>query len=165
MVESVTFKIAKLLKKKKWTTPTLNFYFDDGEFKENILKEITGMDYSSEFTVEFSELIENWNDKFLTKKNGARCFGCDKSRGYFETYSAPIIAEVITWLHKKHRIWIVVETALGKTEKCLFAWYCTDDEQNVLCSDFDYSKDAKYHHKTPTKAYLAAIEYTLTKLI
>lgn len=164
MIEPVTFKIAKLLKKKEWTTPTLNFYFEDGEFKENKLTGTNGY-YNEEYCFSVEEFLTNWNDKWLTKKNGNRCFECNKSQGYFETYSAPIIADVIIWLYKKHGIWIVVETALGKKEKCLFAWYCTDDEQNVLCSDFNYSKDAKYHHKTPTKAYLAAIEYTLTKLI
>ncbi len=52
---------------------------------------------------EYSELINNWNDNFTTKKNGDRCFGCDKSKGYFETFSAPTIAEVVMWCFNKYK--------------------------------------------------------------
>ena len=81
------------------------------------------------------------------------------------TYVDITIAEIVMWLYEKHGIWIVVETALGEDIKCLFSWYCTDDEQNTLCSDFDYTADAKYHHNSPTEAYEAAIKYTLKNLI
>ena len=108
MTQPVNFEIAKLLKEKSWSKPTLNFYFEDGESKENVLSQTTGMDYGSEFETEFSELIENWNDKWLTKKNGDRCFGCKKSKGYLETFSAPTIADVVMWLYEKHGIFVTV---------------------------------------------------------
>ena len=104
--ELISFETARLLKEKKWSFPTLNFYFEDGQSKENVLEQTTGMDYGSEFTVEYEELIENWNDNFLTKKNGHRCFGCDKNKGYFETYSAPTQALLQKWLREIHNIHI-----------------------------------------------------------
>lgn len=109
-------------------------------------------------------------ERLIDKKNGGDLFTgvyrlCDRSRFHKKYYLAPTIAEAVMWLYEKHGIWIVVETALGEDVKCLFSWYCTDDEQNILCSDFDYTADSKYHHKSPTEAYKAAIEYTLKNLI
>ena len=152
----VNFEIAKLLKEKGWNTRTLNFYFEDGESKENVLKETTGMDYGSEFTIEFSELVENWNDKWLTKKNGDRCFGCSKSKGYLETFSAPTIAEVVMWLYEKHEIWIVIlPELLNGTE---IRYYPSVFEQGV-------GEDIESYFNSPTEAYLTAIKYTLNNLI
>lgn len=157
----VTFEIAKLLKEKDWATPTLNFYFEDGQIKENDLQNTVGMDYGSEFTVEFSELIENWNDKWLTKKNGGRCFGCSKSKGYFETFSAPTIAEAVMWLYEKHRIWCYTYTSGTYTNGKLWypcIQYSSLGDMAVLSGKIGLSN-------SPIEAYEKAIEYTLKNLI
>ena len=104
-----SFEVSKLLKEKGFKQPTLCYYFEDGIFVQNSYKDITGMDYGKEFEIEYEELLSNWNDNFVTKKNGDRCFGCDKSKGYFETYSAPTHALVIEWLRVNFDIWISVD--------------------------------------------------------
>lgn len=93
-----SFEVSKLLKEKGFGVQTLRCYFEDGTFKKNLLRDRVGMDYGSEFTIEFSELIENWNDGFVTKKNGNRCFGCNGNKEYFVTYSAPTHALGIEWI-------------------------------------------------------------------
>jgi hypothetical protein len=109
----ISFRNAKILKEKGWKSPTLHFYFEDGELKENTLQETTGMDYGSVFEIEASELFENWNDGWLTKKTGRRCFGCSKSQGYLETFSAPTVYEVLMWLYDEHEIWITAEPSVN----------------------------------------------------
>lgn len=154
----VSFQLAKLLKEKEWSKPTLNFYFEDGTFKENILIGTTGMDYGSEFSIEFSELIENWNDKWQTKKNGDRCFGCDKSKGYFETFSAPIISEVCMWLYEKHKLHI--ESLLAEDNPWDKFYY----RIMKVGQYFTLSQDGIIYD-SPTEAYEAAIEYVVKNLI
>ena len=159
----VNFEIAKLLKDKGFDKPTLNFYFEDGQPKENAFQDTTGMDYGSEFTVEFDELTKNWNDGWLTKKNGDRCFGCTKSNGYLETFSAPTIAEVVMCLYEKHGIWIQVSMSrYGKL-------YCNIlKKESIKSLDNPISWEMQIQlndFNSPTEAYEAAIEYTLTKLI
>ena len=104
-----SFEVSKLLKEKGFKQQTLCFHFEDREFRENNFRDITGMDYGNEFTVEYEELLENWNDNFLTEKNGNRCFGCSKSKGYFETYSAPTHALAIKWIRENFGIHISVD--------------------------------------------------------
>ena len=113
----ISFQTAQLAKEKGWVEPTLNFYFEDGESKENVLNETVGMDYGSPFTVEFLELIENWNSKWVTKKNGDRCFGCQKSRGYLETFSAPTQSLLQKWLREKHNYAVCVDFPNNTGEK------------------------------------------------
>ena len=162
----VDFTTAKLLKEKGWDIPTLNFYFEDEEFKENVLRETTGMDYGSDFVVEFSELIENWNDKFLTKKNGGRCFGCNKSSDYFETFSAPTIADVIDWIYTKYGIWIKVDVA---SKDFWHPSVINIKNGNFLVHPSFVSQ--KFIEKngrifnSPTEAYESAINYVLNNLI
>lgn len=153
----VKFEVAKLLKEKSWTNPTLHYYFEDDVFVQNELRCINGMDYGSEYTVEFSQLMENWNDDYLTKKNGDRCFGCSKDKGYFETFSAPTIAEVVVWLYEKHGIYIWVEQCENSNK---FQWFNRYDTSSGKCKDYD-----EKFYTLPTEAYEAAIEYTLTKLL
>lgn len=158
MNKEVNFEIAKLLKDKAFDEPTLHLYFEDGILVENCYEDTTGMDYGSAFTVEFSELIDNWNKGWVRKKDGSMCFGCDKSKGYLDIYSAPIISEVIMWIYEKYNIWIHVNFANKKY------WYFD-------CNNF--GKDGKekslflsnYIYNSPTKAYEAAILYTLNNLI
>jgi len=156
----VGFPTAKLLKAKGYNNPELNFFFEDGESKENVLRETTGMDYGSEFTVEFSELIENWNDAWLTKKNGDRCFGCSKTKGYLETYSAPFISTVVMWLYEKYGIWIGVQptSIVGK-----FQFRTYYNNKGVMNQHWNDSMSKQFN--SPTEAYESAIKYCLEKII
>lgn len=156
MNKPVKFELAKLLKEKGWNTPTLHFYFEDGEFKENVLKDVTGMDYGSEYTVEYSELTDDWNNNYIRKKNGDSCFGCQNNPLYFKTYSAPTIAEVVMWLYEKHGIWIVAFPELFNGTEVRF--YPSIFEQGV-------GEDIEQYFNSPSETYEAAIEYCLTKLI
>lgn len=124
----ISFETAKLLKEKDWKIPTLNLYFEDGELKENVLSQTTGMDYGSEFEIEFSEFLENWNDKWLTKKNGDRCFGCSKSKGYLETFSAPTQSLLQRWLREVHNIHILVSITIS--DKWYFELYKLGSKRN-----------------------------------
>jgi len=149
--KEVSFPIAKLLKEKDWKNATLSCYFEDGEFRQNIIRDTYG--YSGdEYTVEYSELTKNWNDDFIRKKNGDECFGCSKSKGYFETFSAPTIAEVVDWIYEKHGIWIEVnrfkDHSANVNDDYMFRSNCT----NLI------------EFNTLTEAYEKAIEHCLTKL-
>ena len=101
----ITFETAKLAKEKGFDIHTLDYYFEDGEFRRNELTGTNGY-YGEEYSFSYEEFLENWNDKFVTKKNGDRCLGCDKSKNYFETYSAPTQSLLQRWLRKKHNIHI-----------------------------------------------------------
>ena len=90
----VTFEIAKLLKEKGFKIPVSQYYFEDGEFKQHSLKGTNGY-YGEEYEFDLSEFNENWNDKWLTKKSGDRCFGCSIDKGYFETFSVSEIWQVV----------------------------------------------------------------------
>lgn len=73
---------------------------------------------------------------------------------------APAIAEVVMWLYQKHGIWISV-SHLPFNQK--FAFRVTgkynEDNKGIL-HGYTFS-----HYETPTEAYEAAIEYTLTNII
>ncbi len=101
--ELVTFQVAKLAKEKGFNILTHSYYFEDGEFKENSLTGTNGY-YGEDYEFNLEEFYENWNDKWLTKKSGDRCFGCKKSRGYFETFSAPTQSLLQRWLREVHNI-------------------------------------------------------------
>jgi len=73
-----SFEVSKLLKEKGFNVACSHYYFEDGEFKQNEIKDTVGMDYGSDIIYKLSEFNENWNNKFLTKKDGSRCFGCWK---------------------------------------------------------------------------------------
>jgi hypothetical protein len=148
MNKAVNKNIAMLLKKQGYNDPTLCYYFEDGEFKQNELGDITESDYGG------GSLVENWNNKWLTKKNGDRCFGCSKDRGYSETFSAPTIIEAVMWIYEKYGIWIAVTQEIGAT-----ITYC------YLVSGEHYSAVHKPYFKTPQEAYSTAIDYILKELI
>ena len=71
--------------------------------------------------------------------------------------SAPTIAEVVMWLYEKHGIWIQ-PFILNKT----FAWKVEEIKREITWCLFS-QQDKGYN--SPTKAYEAAIEHVLTKLI
>lgn len=103
----INFETAKLAKEKDFNILQHSYYFEDGEFKENSLKGTNGY-YGEEYEFNLSEFNENWNDKWLTKKTGDRCFGCSKQKGYLETFSAPTQSLLQKWLREVHNIHITV---------------------------------------------------------
>jgi hypothetical protein len=80
-------------------------------------------------------------------------------------YIAPIIAEVVSWLYKKHGIWIysykITPFVDDEFPYPKYVWISICDEKFV---DIDNGL-AINHHNSLTEAYEAAIEYALTKLI
>lgn len=74
----VSFEQAKLLKEKGYTELTTHYYFEDGEFKEHTLNGTNGY-YGEPYEFTLDEFYEDWNNGWVTKKNGDRCFGCSKS--------------------------------------------------------------------------------------
>ena len=95
----ISFETAKLAKEKDFNILQHSYYFEDGEFKENSLKGTNGY-YGEEYEFNLSEFNENWNDKWLTKKTGDRCFGCSKQKGYLETFLAPTQSLLQKWLRE-----------------------------------------------------------------
>jgi hypothetical protein len=97
-----------------------------------------GYDYKGEYYCD-----ENWKVNYNTKP-------------YYLVCSAPTIAEVIMWLYENHKIWISCH--YHKSGK--FSITICDNAENSL-SDGLFGE----LYPTPTEAYEAAIEYTLTNLI
>lgn len=152
----VKFITAKLLKEVGFQTPTSAYYFEEnGEFKQNKLTGTNGY-YGEEYSFEQDEFLENWNDGGVTKKNGQRCWGCDKSNIYFETCSAPSIGEVIDWIYSKLNIWISVTTL--RDHKWHFNYKNTTNQDPL-----NYVKDSGFNYPSPESAYEAAFEYILNK--
>lgn len=132
----VGFEVAKLAKDKGFKERCLNFYFEDGELRENILNTTNGY-YGEEVTFEYEDLIENWNDGYLTKKDGNRCFGCSKSKGYLETYSAPTQALLQKWLREKHNVHIAIKTGYDGT--FIITIYNMNKPQKANQNFYEYS--------------------------
>lgn len=81
------------------------------------------------------------------EKDGERCGGGNPNFWI----SAPILVDVVMWLYEKHGIWIVVfPTEENWTFDIFNKIECVKSESFI---------------NSPTEAYEAAIEYTLTKLI
>lgn len=184
-----SFEVSKLLKQKGFTVPTLCYYFEDGEFNQNFIKDTFGY-YGTEYTVEFTELLNNWNDNFLTKKNGDRCFGCNKNKGYFETYSSPTHATAIKWIRENFGLHIFAQQMWYKknSEIAFFYLIYENPEKEVgnhedIFSEIlqeahqevkgNYINDEKFDKlifeksfafKTPEEAIEAALLYTLQNL-
>lgn len=79
------------------------------------------------------------------------CKLSDKNDAHYGVCSAPTIADVVMWLYEKHDIWIVVfPTEENWTFDIFNKIECVKSESFI---------------NSPTEAYEAAIEYTLTKLI
>ena len=147
----VTSEQAKLLKEKGFDVLGSHYYFADGEFREHSLKGTNGY-YGEEYEFTLSEFNENWNDEWLTKKSGDRCFGCSKDRGYFETFSAPEQWQVVEWLRVKHGIWITVG-------------YLGDGYNCTVQNKEGWTKKAMGNFNSPQEAYSAAFDYVLTNLL
>ena len=120
----ISFETAKLAKEKDFNILQHSYYFEDGEFKENSLKGTNGY-YGEEYEFNLSEFNENWNDKWLTKKTGDRCFGCSKQKGYLETFSAPTQSLLQRWLREVHNIYVECRhdlTSDGKNIRFYTSW-------------------------------------------
>jgi aromatic ring-cleaving dioxygenase len=73
-------------------------------------------------------------------------------------YSSPTIAQVVMWLYEKHGIWIQIHHWTKQP--------VNDDE--ILENAFQWFANGEADGKifrTPTEAYLQAIEYTLKNLV
>lgn len=132
----VTFEQAKLLKEKGFDVPIKSYYRITGTGVFEIIKP-----------------LNHNNDKV------------QETAGSMTYISAPEQWQVVEWLRVKHGILIFIEPANGKEDKCLFAWYICDDEQNILNSDSNYTANGDKHFKTPQEAYSAAFDYVLKNLI
>jgi hypothetical protein len=150
----VTFEQAKWLKEKGFDVPMSHYYFEDGEFKEHFLQETHGY-YGDEYEVHLSEFNENWNDKWLTKKSGDRCFGCSKDRGYFETFSAPEQWRVVEWLRVKHGIWVSI----------FHKRHSMDKHYGYTIKHPNEIETKLWEFNSPQEAYSAAFDYVLNNLI
>lgn len=69
-----------------------------------------------------------------------------------ESLSAPIISDVVMWLHKEHKIWISVDP-----DNDTDTWFYTISHNKSEIVFGNYSG--------PTEAYEAAIEHVLTSMI
>jgi len=163
-----SFEVSKLLKEKGFKVPTLCYYFEDGVFVKNSYRDTIGMDYGREFEIEYEELLGNWNDNFVTKKNGDRCFGCDKSKGYFETYSSPTHAIAIEWLRVNFDINIhdyhIAETDTWGADvyKLVHDYNKTGNGDHLLYSPILNNETL---FKSPQEAIEEAIEASLLKVL
>ena len=168
----INFETAKLAKEKDFNILQHSYYFEDGEFKENSLKGTNGY-YGEEYEFNLSEFNENWNDKWLTKKTGDRCFGCSKQKGYLETFSAPTQSLLQRWLREVHNCFIDIlphrdsdsKNKQWKSKKDVF-WsvevdYYGKDFEIELTDDADFTQHFN-------KSYEEALEiglYQALKLI
>lgn len=114
--QMVSYKVAKLAKEKGFKELCSHYYFNDGEFKEHeVIKD--GGYYGDEYSISLEEFNEDWNNKFVTTKDGDRCFGCNNNKGYFETFSAPTQSLLQKWLREKYKMDIYIEALLEKQTK------------------------------------------------
>lgn len=80
---------------------------------------------------------------------------------YSDSYSAPLISDVVDWLLEKHSIWIFCDrttTWFWTIQKSTGEYIHHEDQEPLtdeICKGFN----------SPKEAYLAAIEYTLTEII
>lgn len=154
----ISFETAKLTKEKGFNEECLCYYFEDGEFREHKIEDTYGY-YGEEYTVEYEELLRNWNDNFLTKKDGNRCFGCAKLRGYLETYSAPTQVLLAKWLREVHNLFIKIDFFTDNEVDKLTYDYCISNlshpfKENEINEDYviDYSMTRNF------KTYEQALE-------
>ena len=172
----VSFEQAKLLKEKGFAIPFHSYYYEDGEFKQHSLTG-TNSYYGDPYEFELSEFNENWNDGWLTKKDGNRCFGCNKKQGYFETFTAPTQQLTIDWIRINFDISIDVASYYNpqKLDKRLYEVGIShknngfegliQNASNRISVDWTISSEKYWLFNTPEEAKSAAILYTLKHLI
>ena len=141
MNTEVNYEISKLLKDKGFKGSThANWWILHKDHHEN---------YKKRLPVDESKVFFAKNSYDLDLK-----IQIDEEREHnvFHVLSAPTIAEVVMWLYEKHGIWIY---ALRIDQK-EFYWSIDTDKKEFTSGE---------NFKTPTKAYEAAIEYTLKNLL
>lgn len=81
---------------------------------------------------------------------------------YSDSYSAPLISDVVDWLLEKHGIWIFVQRASE-----IINYEAFDKFQPVIefIPQTRFVIDDLEKFEKPKEAYLAAIEYTLKNII
>lgn len=67
------------------------------------------------------------------------------------------IVDVVMWLYEKHGIWISVDIETNEPHKNTFYY--------IVKNTINKNSYSESLYKSPTKAYLKAIEYTLKNLI
>jgi hypothetical protein len=163
----VNFTTAKLLKEKRFKNHTNCYYFEDGEFRQYVIQD-THSYYGEPYKVELEELYWNWNDNFIQKKNGDKCFGCSKENGYFETFSAPEQWEVIEWLKVNHGINVLPIESYTYPDEIKNRWKYQiinkqEKDKDIFNKKFFIESD--YEFQLPQEAYSAAFDYVLNNLI
>lgn len=83
-----------------------------------------------------------------------------KEKGF--GFSAATIAEAVTWLYKKHDLWIYARKDGGWWFSVIENYY-DEDDQGTLVEDL--SKMKRHYFNEMTEAYEAAIEYAVNNLI
>ena len=152
----ISFETAKLAKEKGFDILTHSYYFEDSEFKEHSLKGTNGY-YGDEYEFNLSEFNENWNDKWLTKKTGDRCFGCSKQQDYLETFSAPTQSLLAKWLREVHNIEVTMWNHHAYEFKGNYFY--------VLNYDHIGSLDSELKPKNLFKTYEEALEVGLQEAL
>ncbi len=157
----VTFEQAKWLKEIGFKESTNHYYFEDGEFREHSLTGTNGY-YGEPYEFSLQEFLEDWNNNWLTRKNGDRCFGCNKNRGYFETFAAPELHQVVEWLESKN-IFVVVTPEFYTNginwNWQIFEYSPTDIDCVTDRSTGMYGDNGEY--QTKAEAYQAAFDYII----
>ena len=155
MENFVSFELAKLLKEKGFDNPVLSYYdsyYDSNRFCLN---------YSiiNQYVQEYIEDTGNCLIIPYTSGVGSLDLETINFNGWgVNSYSAPIVAEVVMWLYEKHKIWIVVNMDI------IGRWYYdTYLIKDGIPNHNTYKKIERF--KSPTEAYEAAIEYILNNLI
>lgn len=133
----VSFELAKLLKLKGFDEPCSHAY---KEVESPVLYIHQDKKYNNSFEKEWQNTV---------RKNS------HMDNAAINRYSAPTIAEVVMWLYEKHGIWICVLYKRHSQEK----HFAYDIRQANGIETY------LWEHSSPTKAYEAAIEYTLNNLI
>lgn len=143
MNKEVNFELAKLLKKKGFEGDYSHFYTSPNS-------KMFGLD---EHKREFP--IKNISKKLYT-------IGEYVTLNIENVYPAPTISEVVMWIYEKHKLWINV--TIGHDENKI--WYDAYIERVELGYNYDpVNNYFDISGESPTSAYTAAIEYTLTNLI
>ena len=159
MITPVDYKTAVLLKEKGFDLPCRgrihcsHFHL----VKNNIIPKNVPTYFNDLFAP-----IRDWNNTNHADPN-------DKNGTLTGLYlSLPTIAETIMWIYDKHQIW--VEVSLIDNSRHFYFDYTIITSKDRDFNDEDCFDSAKRiydkdKHNSPTEAYMAAINYTLNKLI
>jgi len=156
MKPEITSELAKKLKDVGFNEFCLYFYNKNGLQQSHLEN---GSSTDCDFRVEVEDLLENWNCS-----NGV--------------WSAPFIFQVTEWLRKNHGIWILVlpqdKSVVDFRDDSEFPYhalffsvvkYDMDGSYKELINSSDDNGGFFMHYDDYDEAYLAAIEFVITKII